>query len=228
MNAFTAAMRQDPPAAMRQDPPAATQPGAPAVPRLVLHVGCGVAHPGKLPEDWFPRHLWQEVRLDIDPTVAPDVVASITDMGILRPGIFDAVWSSHNLEHLYPHEVPRALAEFRRVLKPDGFLLATLPDLQQVAALVAEDRLTDPAYLSAAGPITPLDMLYGLGTALAQGNGFMGPRGGFTATSLRSALDAAGFPRVLVARDGRFGLWATAHMAAAPATAPATLADLVA
>lgn len=188
----------------------------PAAPRLVLHVGCGIAHPRKLPEAWFPRAEWQEVRLDIDPGVAPDIVASITDMAVLRPGIFDAVWSSHNLEHLYPHEVPLALAEFRRVLKPDGFLLATLPDLQQVATLVAEDRLTEPAYLSEAGPITPLDILYGLNSALALGNGFMGHRGGFTARSLKAALEAAGFPRVQVARDGHFALWATARMAAAP------------
>jgi SAM-dependent methyltransferase len=207
-------------------PPVASRPLPHAAPRLVLHVGCGVAHPRKLPEAWFPRAEWQEVRLDIDPAVAPDIIASITDMAVLRPGIFDAVWSSHNLEHLYPHEVPLALTEFRRVLKPEGFLLATLPDLQQVAALVAEDRLTDPAYQSEAGPITPLDMLYGLNTALALGNGFMGHRGGFTASSLKAALESAGFPEVQVARDGHFALWATAHMA--PAAMPERIAEAVA
>jgi predicted SAM-dependent methyltransferase len=33
----------------------------------------------------------------------------------------DAIFSSHNIEHLYPHEVPVALAEFIRVLKPGLF-----------------------------------------------------------------------------------------------------------
>jgi SAM-dependent methyltransferase len=191
--------------------------GCDALLRRVLHVGCGAADAGKLPAEWFSAAGWHEVRLDIDPAVAPDIIASITDMPAVGTGSVDAVWSAHNIEHLYPHEVPLALAEFRRVLKPEGFLLLTLPDLQQVAALVAEDRLTDPAYVSPAGPITPLDMLYGFRASLAQGNTFMGHRGGFTARTLQAALVAAGFPLVRVVRDGSFGLWATAYMAA-PAT----------
>ncbi|WP_439594647.1 class I SAM-dependent methyltransferase [Falsiroseomonas sp.] len=180
--------------------------------RLVLHVGCGAASPDKLPAHFFPAGQWREVRLDIDPDVAPDVLASITDMAAVPDASVDAIWSSHNLEHLFPHEVPLALAEFRRVLKPGGFALMTMPDLQQIARLVAEDRLTDPAYLSPMGPITPLDMLYGHGASLARGNVFMGHRGGFTARSLEMALIAAGFPIVRVVRDESFALWATAYM----------------
>ncbi|MCO6415431.1 class I SAM-dependent methyltransferase [Siccirubricoccus sp. KC 17139] len=183
-------------------------------PRRLLHVGCGLPHPAKLPLGWLPPGPWEEVRLDIDPAVEPDIVASITDMRAVPEASFDAVWSAHNLEHLYPHEVPLALAEFRRVLRPEGFVLLTLPDLQQVAVLVAADRLTEPAYLSPAGPISALDMLYGHGAAIAQGNHFMGHRGGFTARSLQQALEAAGFPLVRVARDERFALWATAHKSA--------------
>lgn len=83
---------------------------------------------------------------------------------------------------------------------------------------MAEDRLTEPAYVLPAGPIKPLDMLYGFRTALAQGNSLMGHRGGFTARSLQAALLAAGFPFVRVVRDGSFGLWAMACMSA-PASA---------
>lgn len=182
--------------------------------RRVLHVGCGAHDPAKLPAEWFPAGAWQEVRLDIDASVQPDIIASITDMAPVATGSMDAVWSSHNVEHLYPHEVPLAFAEFLRVLAPDGFLLLTLPDLQQVAELVAQDRLMEAAYVSPAGPITPLDMLYGHRGALAQGNAFMGHRGGFTARSLQAALVEAGFPHARVMRDGKFALWAAAHMAA--------------
>jgi SAM-dependent methyltransferase len=186
-----------------------------AAPRLVLHVGCGAADPAKLPPAFFPTGAWRELRLDIDPAVAPDVVASITDMTPIPDGSVDAVWSSHNMEHLYPHEVPVALTEFRRVLKPGGFALITVPDLQAAAELVAADRLGEAAYVSSAGPITPLDILYGLGSALAQGNAFMGHRTGFTARTLEAALTAAGFPVVRVIRDGKFALWAAAYMGAA-------------
>jgi hypothetical protein len=45
----------------------------------VLHVGCGPYHPAALPPVF--RHAgWREIRLDIDPGIRPDVVASITDM----------------------------------------------------------------------------------------------------------------------------------------------------
>ena len=46
--------------------------------RCVLHVGCGGADPAKLPEAFFPAVAWREIRLDIDPGVAPDIIASIT------------------------------------------------------------------------------------------------------------------------------------------------------
>lgn len=179
--------------------------------RTLLHVGCGMADPAKLPPAFFEPGGWRELRLDIDPGVAPDIVATITDMRAVGSGSVDAVWSAHNLEHLFAHEVPLALAEFRRVLRPEGFALITVPDLQRAAELVAQDRLGDPAYLFPAGPIAPLDMLYGHGAAIAAGNHFMAHRTGFTARTLDAALRQAGFGMVRVIRDDAFALWAMAH-----------------
>lgn len=178
--------------------------------RIVLHVGCGAPNPEKLPAAFFARGEWRELRLDIDPNVAPDIEASITDMAVVADASVDAVWSSHNVEHLFAHEVPIALAEFHRVLRPGGFALITLPDLQQVAALIAEGRLEEAAYLSNSGPIAPLDILYGHRASIAGGNHFMAHRTGFTATTLDGALRRAGFATVQVARDGHYALWATA------------------
>ena len=177
--------------------------------RTVLHVGCGAPNPAKLPAAFFPAGAWTEMRLDIDPDVMPDIVASITDMAMVPEGAVDAVWSAHHLEHLASHAVPVALAEFFRVLAPGGFALVTMPDLQQVAALVAEGRLEDAAYISAMGPIAPLDMLYGYRPALASGNAFMGHRTGFVAATLQAHLEQAGFQAVRVQRDGHFALWAS-------------------
>ena len=177
--------------------------------KTVLHVGCGVHTPDKLHEA-FRGDDWRELRLDINPAVNPDILASITAMTPVENASCDALYSSHNLEHLHPHEVPVALGEFRRVLKPYGFALITVPDLQQAAAFLAEDKAEEPLLHTNKGPITALDMLYGFRPFLANGNLFMAHNFGFTASTLRVALLGAGFAHVVVERDGEFNLWATA------------------
>ena len=181
-----------------------------------MNVGCGYPLRQKL-HPHFQGPEWREIRLDLDPAVRPDIVCSITDMSPVASGSVDAVWSSHNLEHLQRHEVPSALAEFLRVLAPSGLLLLTLPDLQQVARLVVEDRLEDRAYTSASGPITPLDMIFGHTASLARGNRYMAHRTGFTARTLQLVLVEAGFVEVTLRRGGSFDLWATAYKPGAAA-----------
>jgi Methyltransferase domain len=123
----------------------------------VLHVGCGGYVLEKLPPVF--RTGWREIRLDIDPGVNPDVVANIIDMRAIADASVEAVFSSHNLEHLYPHEVPLALREMCRVLKLSGMALIILPDLQEVVRHIADGGLEDPMYDSAMGPIAPIDIV---------------------------------------------------------------------
>lgn len=178
--------------------------------RILLHVGCGPARKEHTTPA-FQAAEWREVRLDIDPAVGPDVVASMLDMYAVPDATVDAVYSSHNIEHLYPHEVPVALAEFFRVLNPDGLLVLTCPDLQSICWRVAEGAADQPAYISPAGPIAPLDMLYGHRPHLAAGNLFMAHRFGFTLDTLAAHLRAAGFSSVVGKRyDATFDLWCVA------------------
>jgi SAM-dependent methyltransferase len=167
----------------------------------------------------FAADRWHEIRIDIDAATDPDVVCSITDMRATFAAMsFDAIWSSHVLEHLYVHEVPLALLEFRRMLKPDGFALITSPDLEAAAAHIIEHGLERAAYTSPAGPITALDMLYGHGASIARGHVHMAHKSGFTCASLGRRLVEAGFPTVLAKQD-RFDLWAVALMEQADKTA---------
>lgn len=176
-------------------------------PQRFLHVGCGRARREEVAPG-FRSTDWQEVRLDIDPAVAPDIVGSMLEMSSVPDGSFEGLFSSHNLEHLYPHEVPIALAEFRRVLKPDGIAVITCPDLQSVARLIADDRLDEPAYLSPAGPIAPMDIVYGHRPQLASGNLYMAHRGGFTLKTIVQAVREAGFRSVAGRRrEDRLDLW---------------------
>ena len=179
--------------------------------RTLLHVGCGALRKNNTTRG-FNTDEWKELRLDIDEAVQPDIVGTMTDMSGVPDASVDAVFSSHNIEHLYAHEVPVALSEFLRVLKPDGFAIITCPDLQSVCALVAQGKLVDPAYHTAQGiPIAPIDILYGWRAPMAQGNLYMAHRCGFTEDVLRGTLLGAGFNGVgTLARPENFDLWAIA------------------
>ncbi len=190
--------------------------------RRFLHVGCGNARRERLPL-CFQSRAWQEIRLDIDPDARPDILASITDMPMVTDASVDAVWSSHNLEHLEGFEVPQALAEFVRVLQPAGFALFNLPDLRAIAKHILADNLSRPLYQSEVGVITPHDMLFGHQRSVQQGKEYMAHRTGFTATTLGEALLAAGFPEVRVVQGQHWDLWALALM---PQAAPELLEEL--
>lgn len=179
--------------------------------KTILHVGPGHRKNGaKLPAA-FQGSDWREVRLDIDQANEPDIVGSMLDMAAVQDSSVDAIYSAHNIEHVYAHEAPKVLKEFLRVLKSDGFLVITCPDLQTVCQLVAEDKLNDAAYNAQAGPITPLDILYGHGAALAAGHLYMAHRTGFTLKTLTQALHAAGFATSAGKRRTRgLDLWVVA------------------
>lgn len=177
--------------------------------KTLLHVGCGPKNKNNTIKG-FSTPDWKEIRLDIDSSVSPDVIGTMTDMSAVATESVDAVFSSHNIEHLYPHEVPIALSEFYRVLKPEGFAVITCPDLQSVCALIAEDKLTEPAYVSPAGPIAPLDILYGHRVAMSGGNLYMAHRCGFTRKVLEATLQASGFKSIasFTRKSPYYDLWA--------------------
>jgi len=104
--------------------------------------------------------VFDYIPLDINPLSGADVIA---DAGHLpfKDESFEAVFASHVLEHLSPRIYGNVIEEWYRVLKPGGEMYIFVPNL----ALVAEHILTDPertVYMSQAGPITALDMLFGM------------------------------------------------------------------
>jgi len=177
-----------------------------AVQLRVLSAGSG-------PNSAVPPHPvfqgWHVVRLDIDPRVQPDIVADVVNLQTaVASASFNAVWTSHNIEHLPDHDVPKALSEFKRVLRPDGFLFVTTPDLQQLARSIASGDLDSVLYQSPAGPIAALDILFGHRKSIERGYGFMAHRTGFTTTRLGQLMTRAGFKEVWVGSGSRFDLWA--------------------
>src|SRR5882724_4812191 len=155
---------------------------------------------------------WKEIRLDVDGSVNPDVVGSITDLSqLFPPASFDAVWCSHVMEHLCAHEVHSTFVQFREVLKPDGFALIMSPDLEAVAEHMLAHGLAAVAYVSPAGPIRPLDMIYGHSGAIEQGRHHMAHKTGFTTERMGNLLLSAGF-RTISVRSENFEICALALM----------------
>ena len=179
--------------------------------KKLLHVGCGSKGKAQTTAE-FNREHWVETRYDIDPQSSPDIVGSITDMSMIKNANYDGVFSSHNIEHLFPHEVPAALSEFYRVTKEEGFVVLTCPDLQSVAQLIADDKLTEPAYDSPAGAITPLDILYGHRASIQRGQIYMAHKCGFTQKVLIDTFKRAGFRKIASLRREKpfFDLWVAA------------------
>lgn len=161
--------------------------------KTLLHVGCS--------SDPLPEWLngFKETRLDINPTVDPDIVASMLDMGDI--GQFDVILCRHALEHLYFHEVQIALDEFKRVLNDGGHVILFVPDLQDVQA--TEEVLM----ISPAGPITGLDLIYGFREAIPT-NPYMQHKTGFMKDTLEKALES--FSKVIVNRIGNYDLMGVA------------------
>lgn len=169
------------------------------MPRL-LHALCGSSNKSRTTRE-FGGPDWEEVRMDPQEDVSPDVVSSLLDMSMLEDASFDAVFTAHSLERLYAHQVGAALGNIARVLKDDGYLIVTCADIQAACVLVAEDKLLETAYESPAGPVAPIDILYGFRPALAAGFERHACKCGFTSRALMGTLGQAGFKSKWAARN---------------------------
>jgi hypothetical protein len=101
--------------------------------------------------------------------------------------------------------VPIALREFRRVLTDDGYALIFVPDLEGLTLS------NDVLYVSPAGPISAIDMIYGFGPEVEKHPGTMAHHTGFTSALLEAALLEAGFSKVHMSRVKAFNIMAVAE-----------------
>jgi predicted SAM-dependent methyltransferase len=87
--------------------------------RTYLNIGCGTHYS----PDWN--------NIDLNPQ--PDVIGhDVTKALPFEQGIFDAVYSSHVLEHLTPPQADFFLHEQYRVLKKGGQCRIAVPDLEKI------------------------------------------------------------------------------------------------
>lgn len=162
--------------------------------KTFVHLGCGPAH-DRIPTEFVG---WTEIRVDSDPAVLPDVVSSMTRVD-LPDAAADGVYCCHSLEHLERWEVPVALAEMLRLLRPGGVAMILTPDLEAWARdIVMNPSLLEvPRLHPAHGPISVLDALFGPGLEVEAGNDHQRHRTAFTSDSLYVRLVQAGFQEIV-------------------------------
>jgi len=161
------------------------------VAKTVLHVG-----PGSSPlPPWIETE--QETRFDIDARNEPDIVGDMCAMGEI--GQYDVVVACHVLEHVTLPQARKALSEFKRVLAPKGLAIIVVPDLEDVRPT------SEILYESELGPVSGLDMFYGMQSAIAE-YPHMAHKYGYVSATLHRELTQAGFTGVTTSRDDGWNL----------------------
>lgn len=96
-----------------------------------LHIGGAEARAG-----------WEV--LDVRAGTHVDHVGDALDLSRFADGTFAEVYASHVLEHFdYVDELPRALAEWHRVLAPGGVLRVSVPDIDILSHLLLQRHVLD-------------------------------------------------------------------------------------
>ena len=101
---------------------------------VVVDLGCGDA------QFYIPEG--NPIRVDIDPTVKPDVVADVRFLPF-EDCFADTVYASHVLEHISFHETVSTLKEWIRILKIEGKLKIVLPNMKWAAKRIMEGGTKD-------------------------------------------------------------------------------------
>ncbi len=86
-----------------------------------------------------PREGWKILNVQDGPGV--DFVGTCVDLSRFADASVLEIYASHVYEHLgYLDELPRALAEAHRVLKPGGLIRIGVPDLETLARLLLDPK----------------------------------------------------------------------------------------
>jgi predicted SAM-dependent methyltransferase len=98
---------------------------------MKLHIGGTEPHP-----DWKI--------LDIEKRPEVDFVCNAADLSQFEDNSIDAIYASHVLEHFYyniDNELGNVLKEWYRVLRPNGQLMVSVPDMQILCALYSRQSV---------------------------------------------------------------------------------------
>lgn len=132
---------------------------------------------------------------NIRPGKNVDFVGNCTDLSQFPDAAAECVYASHVIEHLgHRHELPAALAEIRRVLRPGGKFYVSVPDLEFLCGLFVRPNM--PVDLK----VRIVTMIFGM-----QSNEHDYHKFAFSLDMMAMYLARAGFTKVMRVHD--FGLF---------------------
>ena len=103
-----------------------------------LDVGCGIRP--MTGEEWETLDMRSAIKLTNGTIFNPDIVANILT-GIPRPNeTYDLVRLSSVLEHFSKRENNKIIDECYRVLKPNGVIWISVPDMMAIAEYLLEEN----------------------------------------------------------------------------------------
>jgi predicted SAM-dependent methyltransferase len=155
--------------------------------KIVVSLGWGSAHQGTLSRHFKPEE-WNEVRVDMDAAVNPDLVSSLHHIPAIPDASVQGVWIGHVLQRLSFPEASAVIVEAMRMLKDGGELLVAVPDMQLAATYLANGEGEAEVFHAPAGAITAIDMLFGFQKLIAKGETARIHKSGYTAESLGNFL----------------------------------------
>lgn len=167
--------------------------------KIVVNIGCGKT---KLETQSKYFLDWKEIRIDAFENDTANMISSIIDFEGVPNESVDAIWASHVVEHNYWHDLPKIFNNMLRILKQDGFAVIRVPDLGEIAHRIQDGLIDDLVYDSSAGPIYPIDWIYGhRGLTEFWGEGML-HKTGFTKKSMNQVLQSLGFDAYVKAQEG--------------------------
>lgn len=177
--------------------------------KRVLHVYSAQAGSGRMHAK-FSGPDWEEIRLDPFDSNKPDILGDWNQLADIPDQSFDAIWTSHGVQHMFISEVPKALSHCHRILKDGGLMLITVPDLQSIAKAIYDGKSPVESLNRIGQPvITSLDLLYGAFPSPPPAT--LMNQSAFTAPSIGTAFKKAGFFNIEIKRGDDYVLWGIAY-----------------
>lgn len=119
------------------------------------------------------------------------------ELSSVAPEQYDVIGSLNHLNSYHAHEVIVIAKEFYRIIKQEGTVTVSVPNLSTISEVIAGGKLEGELYKTQQHPIAPIDLLYGNRRFIAAGRKDVAAKTGFTTTTLANRFISAGFGKII-------------------------------